>query len=150
MSDKLKQVVSYFVDNNYTDGPANDPENEIGQTIKTAAKQRIMDDIYSEIYNKVEEEAYAQAEKRSKEMAVRRRLKEIRNLIIQGFILAFFVGLAANQMTEIIKVWKTSVMAEDFMKTWTLFFVFVAICVAIIVYVFFKDLVGLIRKDVEE
>ena len=146
MSNYLEQVVSYFVDNKKQDS-FDTNENQHDKLVKEAAKQRIIEKIYQEIYAEVEEKAFEAAEKRSKESSIKRKLEEARNLIIQGFIVAFFVGLAVNQLTEIFVVIKENIVTNDLAETIILFVAFIGVCVAVLGYIFIKELLALIRKD---
>ena len=146
MSNYLEQVVSYFVDNKKQDS-FDTNENQHDKLVKEAAKQRIIEKIYQEIYAEGEEKAFEAAEKRSKETSIKRKLEEARNLIIQGFIVAFFVGLAVNQLTEIFVVIKENIVTNDLAETIILFVAFIGVCVAVLGYIFIKELLALIRKD---
>ncbi len=150
MSDYLNQVVSYFVDNKGEDTSGNASEGEREQFVREAAKQNIIDRIYKEIYDAVEEDAFQAAEKKSKEVSIRRKMNEARTLIIQGFVVAFFVGLAVNQLTEIFQMIKQDLLSNDLVETIILFAVFVSICVVLLGYMLVKELIALVRKDSTE
>lgn len=147
MSEHLEQVVSYFVESKEIDNLGNKPGNTREEMLKKAAKESIINAIYKEIYDEVEEEAFLSAEKRSKEKSTERKMREAKNLIIKGFIVAFFVGMAVNQLTEVISIFKNGLTTGNLMDTIIMFIIFLCICIGLLGYMFIKEVLALIRKD---
>lgn len=73
--------------------------------------QMVRQTVKTEILAELDEEEIANREKRISEELTRRStqkaLQDAKNVIIEGIILAFFVGLLVNQSTDIITYLKT-------------------------------------------
>mgnify|MGYP000911505253 FL=1 len=64
-----------------------------------AARDKTAKEIYEEIKNELKEEAINEAQEEIKNQKLIHKIKELRTLTIIGIIIAFFVGMAVNQVT---------------------------------------------------
>ena len=81
-----------------------------------------------------------------KEKVEAERIKEVRNLVIQGFVVSIFVGLLVNQITDIIGYYKGSVQLNNLGSTIWWVFGLTLICVAIFGYTFLMTLFEMLRR----
>ena len=96
-------------------------------------------ELKREIREEIEEEV--------KEKAGLRRIAEFKKLALDGFIVAIFVGLFVNQVTEIIGHLKRTSVLVDIKPTIWLAIGFFFICVIIFLWRFLAELVKLIKKE---
>ena len=74
----------------------------------------------------------------------------LKNLAINGVIVAFFVGLLVNQSTDIIGYWKGSFQASNIWITVGIAVALLVICIIIFAYMFISELIKMLRKDKNE
>lgn len=67
----------------------------------------------------------------------RQKIEDLKNLMWSGFVLAFFVGLADNQATDIIGYYKGSVEGEQIWLTMVITGILCIVCVVAYLYSFF-------------
>lgn len=147
MSTKLDDVLdNYMKSVGYKRlGLENDDKDE-RQFIIDAAKKQIKKEIYDEISLEVVDKALKEAESKIECMADLKKISEYKKLALEGFFLAFFVGIFVNQVTEIIGFWKSGLPIENIYSTIIIAVVFLIICIVIFTYIFLKSLIELWGK----
>lgn len=73
-------------------------------------------------------------------------ISQLKNLMWNGFLIAFLVGLAVNQITDLIGYWKGSVSLSSLMPTLIITVILVAICMGLYFYNMIKETVDIYKK----
>lgn len=68
----------------------------------SAVKMQLTSKIYNEIRDEVRDEALMDADNIIEKKAGQKRIKEFKNLMIDGAIVAFFVGMLVNQVSVVL------------------------------------------------
>ncbi|MDO4536357.1 MAG: hypothetical protein Q4B63_11210 [Clostridium perfringens] len=97
-----KMIEAYINSQRISQG---DTDSEI-EYIKESAKKKLFEDIKKEIIELEKERILKEAEEKIKKLEQQRRIKEIRVLMYEGFIIAFVVGLIVNQATDLLNISK--------------------------------------------
>lgn len=113
--------------------------------IKEAAKSDLRSRIYNEIYEEKKAEIVKEAQDEIDRKANIKQIHEIKTLTISGAILAFFVGLLVNQLTELILYYKRPIEEVGTSITWKLSGAFLLIAVLITAGWFFKQALKVIK-----
>lgn len=122
MGSTLDKVVSTYVHNN-----AEEKQEE--PDILSAAEDSIKKRIVEEIEPVIKEKVKAQVETEENE----KKLEELKEIIWSGFLVAFFVGLLVNQVTDVI----THLKGNDNMQgTLTAIIILLLLCLAVFLYMF--------------
>lgn len=122
MGSTLDKVVSAYVHNN-----AEEKQEE--PDILSAAEDSIKKRIVEEIEPVIKEKVKAQVETEENE----KKLEELKEIIWSGFLVAFFVGLLVNQVTDVI----THLKGNDNMQgTLTAIIILLLLCLAVFLYMF--------------
>lgn len=141
MSDKLNTLVDNYVNNTNINSSSKDDE-----LIIEAAKKRLKQEIYIEIYKEVKDKALRDADTRIAEQKELHHIKELKKLAIEGLIVAFFVGLLVNQVTDIISFLKGTLVLESIFPTLFISLALLFICVLIFLLEFILTFIELWRK----
>ena len=114
--------------------------------LKEQKRQRIINEIKEEYKQQVMQEADIEMKKELN----RQKITELKNLMTEGFFLAFLVGLAVNQATDLISVAKEKWFADCYvLVTLIALAVVIGICLCTYIYTFFKKVYALIiDKDI--
>lgn len=146
MSDKLNTLVDKYIS-------LQDPQvflQEIDQGEKAeyvnAIKKQLIDSIYEEVKEDIRDAAVKEAEEIIDEKAGLKRIDEFKKLMINGFIVAAFVGLLVNQLTDIIGFYKGSVSIATIMPTVIISAILFVICISIFTWLFLNELLRLLKK----
>ena len=125
MSKKLNNVIekSLKFSDFYKD--KNIDKDEEAKFSFEAARDRTAKEIYEEIKNELKEEAINEAQEEIKSQKLIHKIKELRTLTIIGIIIAFFVGMAVNQVTGLF-------VLLDFFKEWYGMLIILAISIVIV------------------
>ncbi len=73
----------------------------------------------------------------------RQKIEELKSLMWSGFLLAFIVGLAVDQATDIIGYFKGTVTGDDIWITIVITAILCLICLGAYAYSFLKNVVDL-------
>lgn len=111
-----------------------------------ATKQRLYDTIYDEVKAEVRDEALKEAEDIINKKAGLKRIDEFKKLMFDGFIVAVFVGLLVNQITDMIGFAKGSVSLSSIWPTVFITMGFLLICIVIFICLFATELYRLLKK----
>lgn len=74
------------------------------------------------------------------------KIEELKSLVWSGFLLAFIVGLAVNQATEIIGYYKGTITVDDIIPTIIITIILCIICLAAYMYSFFRNAISLFEN----
>lgn len=99
----------------------------ISDDIAEILERKIIDDIKSKIIN---DYAHKYAERK----AIEYRVNELKPLLIDGIIIAFLMGIAVNQFTEILTGLK-SCFPDSYTFGITLFLSLLAVGICVIIYI---------------
>ncbi len=145
MSDKLSILIDNYIDKcGYT---AKSKDDEL---IIEKAKKQIKQEISKEICEEMRDKALREADTIIKNRVEMHHIKELRKLAIEGLIVAFFVGLLVNQVTDIIGFLKGTVTLDSIIPTIILVLFFSSICVLIFLLEFISTFIKLWRKAKNE
>lgn len=120
--------------------------NELIASLREQRKKKIIEEIREEYKEELMQEVDMEAQKESN----RQKIEELRSLMWSGFLLAFVVGLAVNQATDIIGYYKGTITVDHIEPTILLTLVLCVICIAAYLYSFCKNAVSLfdeLKKD---
>lgn len=115
-----------------------------------AVKKQLKAGIYEELKCELRDEALKEADKMIEKQAGLRRIEEFKKLTMDGLLLAFFVGLLVNQVTDVIGYCKGTVQMENIWPTLIITLILLFICTGFFVGMFISQLVTLIRKENDE
>ena len=122
MGSTLDKVVSEYVHNNAEE---KQEEPDILSAAEDAIKKRIVEEIEPVIKEKVKVEVETEENEK--------KLEELKEIIWSGFLVAFFVGLLVNQVTDVI----THLKGDDNMQgTLAAIIILLLLCLAVFLYMF--------------
>lgn len=150
MSETLKSVIDKYIELQDEVVFRENAVPEEKEYYVDAVKESLTDKIYKEIRTEVRDEALADATKIVEEKAGLKRIEEFKKLALSGIVVAFFVGLLVNQSTDIIGYLKGSFQATNIWITVKIVLVLLAICILIFAYMFFSELIKMLRKGKNE
>ena len=130
--DKVLDTVMRLKEDIIEKSASSEDKNEVMDALKEQKRQRIINEIKEEY------------------KLNRQKITELKNLMTEGFFLAFLVGLAVNQATDLISVAKEKWFADCYvLVTLIALAVLIGICLCTYIYTFFKKVYALIiDKDI--
>lgn len=146
MSEKLDRLVDNYLklqDKNVFQENIEEHDREM---YVNAAKEKMKKEIYDEITGELRDKAISEAEHIIDEKAGLKRISEFKKLMINGFVVAIFVGLFVNQTTDIIGYYKGSIKLNSIWPTVLITFIFIFICICIFAWQFISELIKLLKK----
>ena len=132
--DALMESKGDIIDKNAT---AKDREELI-----TALREKLKADIIEEIRLEYKDEIVAQANDDIQKRVNKEKIEQLKSLMWNGFLVAFLVGLAINQITELITALKKLVPIDINIVTTIISIVLLGIVVSMYVYQFIKDAIN--------
>ena len=120
---KLLRIIARFNIKFYKD--KNIDEDEEAKFSFEAARDKTAKEIYEEIRSEVRQEEIDKAQEEIENQKLIHKIKELRTLTIIGIIIAFFVGMAVNQVTGLF-------VLLDFFKEWYGMLIILAISIVIV------------------
>ena len=144
--DKVLDTVMRLKEDIIEKSSSSEDKNEVMDALKEQKRQRIINEIKEEYKQQVMQEADIEMKKELN----RQKITELKNLMTEGFFLAFLVGLAVNQATDLISVAKEKWFADCYvLVTLIALAVLIGICLCTYIYTFFKKVYALIiDKDI--
>lgn len=127
-------------------GMSEEEKRELVDALKKEKKRAIIQEIRDEYKAEIIKEAESEIEKKIQN----KKIDELRSLMWDGFIVAFIVGLAVNQATDIIGYFKGSVSLTDLWSTVAIMSILVVVCVVIYFYRFFKNAIQIFNEKMKE
>lgn len=125
------------------------PEDEreaLIAALREKQKNKIIDEIKAEYKDEIIHSANEELEKR----ANRKKIKDIRSLMWNGFFLAFIVGLAVNQVTELLGFWKGTISTGSLSMTVGFTVTLLLVCLLAYGYSFISNVLSLFDNLREE
>ena len=107
-----------------------------------ALRERKKCNIVKEIKEQYKKEVISEIERE----ATLQKIADLKSLMRDGFILAFLVGLAVNQITDIIGYYKGTVTIEKVGSTIVIALVLCGICLIVYFYNFLKSAMSLLKN----
>lgn len=150
MSKELSRILDNYISSQENELFNDEADIELKEQYKSAAKKKIENSIYSEIENELKEKIIADAEKEIDKRAGMKRVKEYKSLTLIGIIMAFFVGLLTNQITDIIGMYKGTVTPERIKGTLIISGVIFIICVVIAFGLFISEIIKMLERNNDE
>lgn len=147
--DNLDKVIEVFIDSKSEIIDKNASEEERNDLL-IALREKTKNEIVQEIRKHYKDEIIAEAETEMIKKNSYEKIKQMKNLMWTGFIVAFAVGLAVNQITEIIGYFKGTIIVDSITSTMILSIVFCLLCIVIYIYSFMKDFLEIIKKDKQD
>lgn len=102
--------------------------------------------VVEEVKQEYKAQVMADAESDIQQRISDNRISQLKNLMWNGFLIAFLVGLAVNQITDLIGYWKGSVSLSSLMPTLIITVILVAICMGLYFYNMIKETVDIYKK----
>lgn len=115
--------------------------------MRDALKAQKKDAIITEIKNQYRCELEAEVHQKHQKELRTEKIKNTKKLIWEGLILAFVVGLATNQATEIITLIKECWPNRELLTTIICLSVFVLICIILYLVQFVKTALSIIEDS---
>lgn len=129
---------------------AADAEGLSYSRVRDLAKEQLRNKIYEEIREELKNEIVKDAQDEIDKRANLKQIQEIKTLTVSGAILAVFVGLFVNQVTEIIAFHKGPILEVGTKSTWQWSLIFLAISTLITLGWFFGKALKIIKDYSEE
>ena len=112
-----------------------------------ALRERKKSLIIQEIKEEYKAEVLKEVDLEIQQQVNAKKISELKSLMWNGFALAFVVGLAVNQVTDVIGYYKGSVNLEVIWPTNIIVAVLLLICLAFYFYGFIKSALSIINKE---
>ena len=125
MNKKLNNVIEKSLKFSEFYKDKNIDEDEEAKFSFEAARDKTAKEIYEEIRSEVRQEEIDKAQEEIENQKLIHKIKELRTLTIIGIIIAFFVGMAVNQVTGLF-------VLLDFFKEWYGMLIILAISIVIV------------------
>ena len=109
-------------------------------------REKIKKMVVEEVKQEYKAQVMADAESDVQQRISDNRISQLKNLMWNGFLIAFLVGLAVNQITDLIGYWKGSVSLSSLMPTLIITVILVAICMGLYFYNMIKETVDIYKK----
>lgn len=109
-------------------------------------REKIKKMVVEEVKQEYKAQVMADAESDIQQRISDNRISQLKNLMWNGFLIAFLVGLAVNQITDLIGYWKGSVSLSSLMPTLIITVILVAICMGLYFYNMIKETVDIYKK----
>ncbi|SCH28827.1 Uncharacterised protein [uncultured Ruminococcus sp.] len=150
MSESLETLIDKYVDSQQTAVFSSDIKEVDKDTYISAVKMQLTSKIYNEIRDEVRDEALMDADNIIEKKAGQKRIKEFKNLMIDGAIVAFFVGMLVNQVTELLGVFKNMFKMNNVALTSICSMLLLFICIAIFGARFLSEALRILRREKNE
>ena len=140
--DKLLDAVMKQKEDLISEQAIHSDKNEMIIALREKKKREIVNEIKQEYKQQLKEEVDIEIE----EKLHQQKIEDLKSLMWSGFFLAFIVGLAVNQVTELIGFYKGTVQVESVLSTVILTIIFLGICIMAYIYSFLKNALSIINK----
>ena len=121
----------------------NSDKEELIEALREKKRAEIIQEIRSEYKNELKNEVDLEVQ----ETINQQKIKDIKELMWSGFLLAFVVGLTVNQFTDIISYLKGKITMEFVWSTVIITGVLLLICIAAYLYSFFNHAIRILNSD---
>lgn len=110
----------------------------------TALREKKKQEIIEEIKKEYKDELTKEINTEIKNEKNRQKINDLQSLMWSGFLLAFVVGLAVNQTTDIIGYFKGIVTIDNIVPAVLITVILCVTCIAAYFYTFIKNVLSLI------
>ena len=146
MSETLNKVTNYYIstkhDRVFKTDIGDIPPAEYENALKKDLINRIYDEISEEIYDDVVNEANKSIEK----IETIKKIQEYKKITVEGFLVAFFVGLLVNQVTDVIGYFKGTVQVSDIWPTIVISVILLIVCTGFFIFMFLSEIIKLLKE----
>lgn len=142
---KLDEVLDVFCDSKKKIFADNAEEDDV-QELKELLKQQIRRDIVKEIEAERSKEIAIKAREEIDHRKEAERIEEAKNLLWNGFIMAFIVGILVNQVTDIISFYKGGSSLKTISFTAWLCVALAGICLLMYIYTFAQNFIKIMKN----
>ena len=111
--------------------------------LEQLSEPEIIREIRTEYKNELKKEVDLEVQ----EELNQKKINDIKELMWSGFLLAFVVGLAVNQVTDIIGYLKGQITMESIWSTVAITGVLLLVCIVAYLYSFFSHAIRLLKSD---
>ena len=142
---KLDEVLNVFCDSK-KDVFANNAKKEdiqaLKELLKNEIRQNIVDEIVSERSKEIETKVQEEFDRNKEE----KRIEEAKNLLWNGFIMAFIVGVLVNQVTDIISFYKGGSSLNAIFPTVWICVALAIFCLGMYIYTFAQNFIKIVKN----
>ncbi len=142
---KLDEVLNVFCDSK-KDVFANNAKEEDIQELKELLKNEIRQNIIDEIVAEQSKEIAIKAQKELDRSEEDKRIGETKNLLWNGFIMAFIVGVLVNQVTDIISFYKGGSSLKTISPTVWICVILAIFCLGMYIYTFAQNFIKIVKN----
>lgn len=118
-------------------------QNDLAEALIKNKKEQIIAEIKAEYRKEVIKEAHIEIQRK----VFKQKLTDLKELMMSGFVLAFIVGLAVNQMTDIISYCKGASSIQDIKTTIIITAILFVLCLGFYAYNFVKTAIEVIEQN---
>jgi hypothetical protein len=148
---RLDKILHDWVEKNYPSINADtEGSEEKAMELKRQIEDTLRQQVISEITQEKVKEMVATADEQIRKAARIKKIKEIKELAVQGFIIAFFVGLLVNQVTEIVSFFKTHYNLTNIWYTVLISSGLAFVCFLLCMITFVRNMVEIINENKED
>ena len=144
MSKQLETLVNEYI-SIHQDKLSLTEEESFYEEACNALKATLIKDVTQEIISEQADIISKMADDEMERLKTEKHVKELRRLLWEGFIVAFFVGLLVNQATDLISIFKGVIESTFLLKTIIFISLFIVICVFIFIFNYLVKLVDFLR-----
>ena len=137
---KLHTIVAYYVKNNTAE-----IVGEESDVIKASLTEKLYDDVKEEILKSEMETQKIKVRKLIEEERKKHTILDMKNLLWEGFFLAFLVGLLVNQITSVMDIFK-GIPVVNMLITLIIILILLALTILLYNFKYTKDIVKKITE----
>lgn len=134
-SSKLDEVLDAFIKSRTDVILKNcyDPADtrEYVSSMSAALKEHMKNQIVGEIKDQYRNELMQAVQEQNSIDIQQEKISSIRKIILESFVLAFLVGLAVNEATNLVALLKNAVTSSDLLGSAVAFIIFLGLCILI-------------------
>lgn len=116
------------------------------EELRDRFKQRVIDEVLKDYKQEIMASVNTEVNEKIQQALHKQKIESLRSLMLNGFILAFIVGLTVNQITDIIGYYKGSVSLTTLLPTWILIIVFFTLSIGFYLYAFVTEGLKLLKQ----
>lgn len=137
--DRILDTVMKDKEERIKDAVSEEEREEFIVSLRERKKREIINEIRDEYKKELIQEAFNEAKKVSE----RQKIDDLKSLMWSGFLLAFIVGLAVNQATDIIGYYKGTVTIDTIWPTAIITIILCLICLGAYLYSFWQKVISI-------
>lgn len=120
------------------------------QELIDALREKKKDDIVKEIRNEYKQELKEEIISEMQDERNRKKIEDLKELIVTSLVMAFLVGLAVNQVTDIISYFKNG--DTGISLGWTVLCTIILFAISVLLYIqfFIKKAMDIINNSIKK